>query len=157
MNRAAAIAYLTDLYGSSRSPYLTMAEIALTDTANGLAAVIDDALLAIDVAYSDLATAAPSNVRAYRATLRYMALRKAWGNLNQMPLIGKVGAGTGVSVDSVDWRKQIPAQMVEAQAEAISLGVDLPSIDGTSGWAAMGDIVGTPSWSLDYLEPVETM
>lgn len=152
MNRAAATTYLTTMYGASTSPYLVMAGIALTDTGT-LATVIDDALLALGTAYGDLATAAPSNVRGYRATLRYMALRTCWANLNQMALIGRVGAGGGVSVDSVDWRRGIPQQMTEAWADANANGVTLPSPDGsdTDGWGGMDATLGSVGFGLNYL------
>lgn len=151
MNRATALSYLATMYGVSTSPYLTLAGIALTDTGT-LATVIDDALLAVGVSYGDLATAAPSNARGYRATLRYMALRACWANLNQMALIGRVGAGEGVSVDSVDWRKQIPAQMAEARAEAAASGVALPSAGDADGWGGMDGSLGMVGYSLHYLD-----
>lgn len=151
MNRAAALAYLNAQYGASTSPYLVMAGIALTDTST-LATIIDDALLALGVDYASLATAAPSNVRGYRATLRYMALRTCWANLNQMALIGRVAAGAGVSVDSVDWRKSIPQQMAEAWADASANDVDLPALAGMDdGWGGMDGTLGQVGYALNYL------
>lgn len=150
MNRVQSLQYLTAQYGVSTSPFLVKAGIPLTDT-GALGAVIDDALLTLDVAYADLATGDPSNTRGYRATLRYMALRACWANLNQMELIGRLGVGPGISVDSVDWRRMIPTQMAEARAEAAGNGVDLPSGDGSTGWGALDAALGPVGFGLNYL------
>jgi hypothetical protein len=154
MNRSAALTYLTALYGASTSPYLTLTGIALTDTDDGLKAVIDDALLAVGTAYADLATAQPSDTRQYRAALRFYALDFAWQNLNSTKLLDKAKAGD-VEVASVEWRKHLKAARDDAAAVAQSLGVDVLAANGATGWAALGDTVGVPGWSLDYLEPVE--
>jgi hypothetical protein len=152
MNRAAALAYLTSLYGSSQAPYLELAGVPLTDTADGVGVVIDEALLAIGTAYADLATAVPTAVMNYRAALRFYALDFAWSNINSPKFLDKAKAGD-VEIASVEWRKHLKAARDEARDELISLGV---IVVGNS-WPAAGQF-GMLGINLDYLQqPVENV
>jgi hypothetical protein len=150
MNREDALAYITSLYGSSREPYLVQAGIPLEDTATGVGVVIDDALLACGVGYTELVTGIPSNVRAYRAALRYYALDLAWTNINDSKHLDKAKTGD-VEVASVEWRKQLMAARDKAARDAVALGADIPDPDGESGWPSGGwSLAGV---NLDYIEP----
>jgi hypothetical protein len=150
MNRAAALAYLTSLYGSSQAPYLKLAGVPLTDTADGVGVVIDDALLAVGTAFADLATAAPTATIDYRAALRFYALDFAWQNINSPKFLDKAKAGD-VEVVSVEWRKHLKAARDEALEALIGLGIIV-----TPGSWPTGTQFGMLGINLDYLQqPVE--
>lgn len=152
MNRAAALSFLVQEFGSSTAPYLTLAGVTLADS-GPVAGIIDSALLRLGTAYSDLATAAPSNALAYRATLRYEALVWLWNNINDLPRAAKVGAGQGVSVDATKWRDEFAAKIELARKDASANGVDLPPVgDGDGGWAAMDPTLGPVGFGLNYLQ-----
>jgi hypothetical protein len=152
MNRAAALAYLTSLYGSSQAPYLKLAGVPLTDTANGVGVVIDEALLAVGTAYADLAIAVPTAVTNYRAALRFYALDFAWTNINSSKFLDKAKAGD-VEIASVEWRKHLKAARDEAYAELVTLGI----IATASSWPSAGQF-GMLGINLDYLQqPVENV
>lgn len=127
MNRAAALAYLTAEFGASTNPYLTLAGVTIEDD-GPVAGIIDTALLRLGTAYADLATAAPTNALAYRATLRYEALVWLWNNINDLPRSAKVGAGQGVSVDATYWRSEFAPKIELARKDAAAQGVNLPSL-----------------------------
>lgn len=155
MNRAAATDYLADLYGSGGNALLTLADIGLTDAVGGLKVIIDDAALLMGVSYDDLATADVSSVVAYRATLRYVALKRIIAALNAKSLMGVASVGQGVSIDVREWIKRLQGELAIAAAEARAEGVDLPSADGTSSWPASGWALA--GINLDYLEPEATV
>ncbi len=156
MNRVAATTYLTGMYGTGANNLLALADIPATDTSGGLAQPIDDALLLAGVAYADLASGAPTETLAYRAALRYTTLKRIIAGLNAKSQMGVAQVGQGVSLDVRDWIKRLQGDLLIAAAEARAYGLNI-SIDGSSGWASLGDITGVPGWSLDYLELVETM
>jgi hypothetical protein len=144
MNRAAAVQYLTNQFGASTESLITRMAIPTTDD-GAMAAIVDDALLALGVADGDLATGDPSNTLGYRATLRYMALRFAIANLNNTELLGTVASGTD-RISTEEWRRSLTAQLQSAWAEAVGYGVSLPNPDGSDGAgldaliAAYGDV-----------------
>ena len=151
MNRSQALAYLVSEFGASTNPYLTLAGVALTDT-GPVAGIIDSALLRLGTAYSDLATAEPTNTLGYRATLRYEALVWLWNNINDLPRSAKVGAGQGVSVDATNWRQEFAPKIELARKDAAANGVTLPAIGDESGWASLDPSLGPVGFGLNYLQ-----
>ena len=151
MNRGQATQYLTNEFGASTAPYLTLAGVTIADS-GAVGGIIDSALLRLGTEYADLATAAPANALAYRATLRYEALVWLWNNINDLPRSAKVGAGQGVSVDATSWRQEFAPKIELARKDAAAQGVTLPPIGEVSGWAAMDPALGPGGLGLDYLQ-----
>lgn len=156
MNRAAAVVYLTNEFGASTNPYLTLAGVTIADS-GPVGGIIDSALLRLGTDYNALASAAPTNALAYRATLRYEALVWLWNNINDLPRSAKVGAGQGVSVDATNWRQEFAPKIELARKDARAQGVELPPVtDGDGGWSAMDPTLGPVGFGLDYLEGIPT-
>ena len=148
MDRADALLYITNQYGSGGSPLLDLAGLGLTLTDAGpIAEMLNDAFLYAGTAYADLATASVDNALLLRACLRFSAVTWVLANLNDLSLIGVLGLGEGVEIDSVKWRERLVALQMQARVEAIALGAVLPnpSTDGVS----YPDPV---RYSLDYLQ-----
>ena len=143
VTRAAATAYLVDMYGTGATAYLTLAGIGLTDAVGGLKGVIDDAFLASGVAYSDLATGEVADADAGNAfaLLRLTALRKVLANLNAMTERGRLKVKDIETSGLVETVKAL----IAAEHDALTVAGVLPS---ASGWYA-GTI------NLDFIEPDE--
>jgi hypothetical protein len=158
VSRSAATTYLAGQYGAGANNLLALADIATTDTTGDLKEPIDDAAMLLGTSYTDLATASvgDTDAPAFFAALRYTALKRIISGLNAKSQQGVAQVGQGVSLDVRDWIKRLQGELMLAAGECMGYGLTVTT-DGSSSWAAMGDIVGTPSWSLDYLEPVETM
>lgn len=149
MDRAAAVVYLTNEFGASTNPYLTLAGVTIADS-GPVGGIIDSALLRLGTAYSDLATAEPANTLAYRAVLRYEALVWLWNNINDLPRSAKVGAGQGVSVDATNWRAEFAPKIELARKDAAANGVTLPPIGDESAWPDPS--LGPVGFGLNYLQ-----
>jgi hypothetical protein len=156
MNRAAAVTYLTGLYGSGANALLSLADMTGEDTTGNLKEPIDDALLLMGTAYDDLATATvTSTIPGYLAALRYTALRRIIAGLNAKSQQGVAQVGQGVSLDVREWIKRLQGELAAAAAEARQEGVAIGILD-TSGMWPTGTFALT-GINLDYLEPVETV
>ncbi len=153
MDRAAALTYLAAEFGSSTSPYLSIAGISVIDDTGPVQLILNSAYLRMGVAYADLgmAAVADADVLAFLAVLRYETLRWLWNNINDLVHSGKIGAGQGVSTDLTDWRKEFMAKIAAARAEAFALGVVLPLLE-LSGWQAMDPTAGPMGVNLNYLQ-----
>lgn len=137
MNRAAALAYLGEQFGT----LATELGMTATDDTAGYKAPIDTALRVVGTAEADLATAViADDVARYLAALDYAALQHLWR---------KAAARVDISVGdpAVDKkRSQVFKQIGEMLKDARRAAEDAGVLTGTSTWT-LG------RFTLDFLEP----
>lgn len=145
LSRANAVAYLVGAYGTGTNALLQAADVGLTDVTGGLKEPIDDALLALDVPYSDVGSASVVDVDVPRALalMRYTTLRRILAGLNAKTHMDvQVG---DIKLSGNQLIAKVEKLLALAADEAAVLGIVVA--DSSGGW-------GSGSISLDFLEPL---
>lgn len=141
--RANALTYLQNQYAA----LCTLTGQITTDSDAGYGPAIDDALMTLGTSYSDLpdATANNADVPAFRALLRYHALKHFAQKLAAKVDFAVTGSSASVRKETSKQLQQVRELMKEAASEVEAFGY---SVSG-GGWA-----IG--SLNLDFLEPSES-
>jgi hypothetical protein len=139
LTRAQAATHIAGTLGS----LFTLLGVGTADTAGQLKEPIDEALLAIGVAWGDLATAsvADADVPGFLAVLRVRALLR----LQFAAVAGNAKteiSGNDVTIKYADVGKRIDGLLTAALAGADAYGLGL-----SNSWQVPGSV------STDYLEP----
>ena len=142
MSRASALTYLQE---QRYAPLEALTSTTSTDTSAGYKGAIDDAALAVGVSFEDLASfeLASSVTKAFRAALRYYALRLHANVLRSM--LTTVEVGDALKFAASAHLPQVERGMAEAMLEAAGEGV---IVGAGSGSAVRVDVL-----DLDIYEP----